>query len=225
MCHRDVARPSILLRYFDQSNAVDVNNQVRQGNLALEECWVTGNGWFRLFTTFIGWTVTDTWCLRTDKSKRENKEEHQSWIVEFAGNLSELLVKIAMEMERAQEGEEDHSAIVNVESTESTVSLLTNGTSNEHKHKQEYLSYQKSQPLQRNGKKAPSQARCMWCSRVKGIVRKTQLQCVQCGVGFFAEKSGRKFWSLHVCNNGPPPKPQPQRSKRSKTSNIVSVTD
>ena len=59
VCHRDVAWPAALSRYFKYSNRVDVNNKMQQHNLVLEECWVTGSGWFRLWTTFVGWTVTD----------------------------------------------------------------------------------------------------------------------------------------------------------------------
>ena len=69
ICHRDMPRPAVLSCYFPHRNAVDINNQVQQGNLALEEFWVTGNGWFCLFTTFVGWTVTDTWFLRIDAKK------------------------------------------------------------------------------------------------------------------------------------------------------------
>ena len=44
VCYRDIPRPAVLSRYFLHSNAVDVHNQMRQGNLALEECWVTTDG-------------------------------------------------------------------------------------------------------------------------------------------------------------------------------------
>ena len=63
VCHRDIAHPAVILRYFKVSNPIDVNNQMQQRCLALEECWVTGNRWFCLWITFMGWTVTDTWFL------------------------------------------------------------------------------------------------------------------------------------------------------------------
>lgn len=45
------------------SNKIDVHNQLRQHELALEEHWLTHDPWFRLDTTFIGMTVIDAFQL------------------------------------------------------------------------------------------------------------------------------------------------------------------
>ena len=47
--------------YFKDSDAVDNHNKSRQGDLALEEHWRTIDCWFKIATTFIGITATDTW--------------------------------------------------------------------------------------------------------------------------------------------------------------------
>ncbi|KAL3908548.1 MAG: hypothetical protein SGILL_008440 [Bacillariaceae sp.] len=57
---REVCRPRICSSYFDASNTIDVHNQIRQDMVALEEHWVTHDGWFRIVSTIIGMTVTDT---------------------------------------------------------------------------------------------------------------------------------------------------------------------
>ena len=142
VCHRNVARPAILSTYFKYSNRMDVNNQMRQHNLALEECWVTTNGWFRLWTTFVGWTVTDLWFLMNhSKTEDPNSDENRRKIVEFSGDLSESL------LERAEVFEQDESttsrptrnqtesAIVTVESSESTLSSLTMHSNKKNTHK------------------------------------------------------------------------------------------
>ena len=38
------------------------------------------------------------------------------------------------------------------------------------------------------------------------------MRCIECGVGFCAPRTGRKFWENHVRNEGPPD------SKRQKIS-------
>ena len=46
---RHVARPDIISNYFKFSNVVDVHNQARQYELALETKWVTQDPYFRLY--------------------------------------------------------------------------------------------------------------------------------------------------------------------------------
>ena len=225
VCHRNVARPAVLSRYFKYSNRVDVNNQMRQHNLALEECWVTTNSWFRIWTTFVGWTVTDVWFLRRKvKDVGDPGEQEKRQIVKFAGDLSESLLEMAGDMEAAEEAMEEAQtnagAVVTVESSDSTLSSLT-GHTNDHKHTKEFLTYKGSKSATRSGRKVASQARCLWCSRTEGKQCKTQVRCVQCGVGFCDAKSGRKCWANHVLNDGPPPKQPQQRNKRSCVCQVV----
>ena len=64
VCVRHVDRPEIISNFFTYSNCVDVHNQVRQFDLALEKKWVTQNGYIRLFTTLVGIDVTDACKIR-----------------------------------------------------------------------------------------------------------------------------------------------------------------
>ena len=59
-----VARPDILSHYFKYPNVVDLHNQARQFDLALEKKWVTHSGYFCLYTTMLGMAVVDTWKLK-----------------------------------------------------------------------------------------------------------------------------------------------------------------
>ena len=56
---RIVQRPDVLGKYFDASDVIDNHNHMRQHRLALEQLWATKNPWFRIDTTFIGYTVID----------------------------------------------------------------------------------------------------------------------------------------------------------------------
>lgn len=59
--HKFVDRPDVIARYFANSNAVDMHNQSRQGDLQLEKCWITTDGFFRIGTTLFAMTVVDCW--------------------------------------------------------------------------------------------------------------------------------------------------------------------
>ena len=62
---RLIPRPSVLSHYFNYSNQIDKHNHARQFELAIEKHVVTKCGYFRLFTTYLGITVTDAWkCYR-----------------------------------------------------------------------------------------------------------------------------------------------------------------
>ena len=58
---RMIPRPQVCHQYFQHCNMIDVHNQSRQDDLALEKHWVTQNGHFRIVTTIFGMTVVDAW--------------------------------------------------------------------------------------------------------------------------------------------------------------------
>jgi hypothetical protein len=58
---RMIPRPQVCHQYFQHCNMIDVHNQSRQDDLALERHWVTQNGHFRIVTTIFGMTVVDAW--------------------------------------------------------------------------------------------------------------------------------------------------------------------
>jgi len=58
---RDVIRPDIMGRFFKRSNVIDVGNQLRQKELALEKHWLTHDPYFRIGCTIIGISVIDAY--------------------------------------------------------------------------------------------------------------------------------------------------------------------
>jgi hypothetical protein len=61
VAQRNVPRPDVISKYFNDSNVIDSHNQARQSSLKLEKRWIVQNGYTRLATTLIGMTVTDCW--------------------------------------------------------------------------------------------------------------------------------------------------------------------
>ncbi len=59
----DIARPEVVTDYFHATGSINHHNHTRQGTLALEEKWVTGCEYHRIFATFMGITATDSWLL------------------------------------------------------------------------------------------------------------------------------------------------------------------
>ena len=60
---RYVPRPQVISRYFNDSNCIDMHNQLRQHELGLEKKWITQDGNFRILTGLIAMTVIDTMKL------------------------------------------------------------------------------------------------------------------------------------------------------------------
>ena len=63
MASRKISRPHMLSEYFKYSNQIDKHNHARQSQLAIEKNVITQCGYFRLWCTYLGITVTDTWKL------------------------------------------------------------------------------------------------------------------------------------------------------------------
>ena len=61
VCVRLIDRPDVVSLFYKDSNIIDMHNQVRQSDFALEKRWVTTCGYFRLTTTLVGINVVDTW--------------------------------------------------------------------------------------------------------------------------------------------------------------------
>ena len=92
---RFVDRPQVVSRFFDNANAVDRHNQVRQFGIKLEKKWVTDNPYFRLFTTLVGIAVTDTWKLASFHKLLTRHNATELPITLFSGILSKQLLQYA----------------------------------------------------------------------------------------------------------------------------------
>lgn len=85
-------RPEVVAVYYSGSNAVDSHNHVRQFELALEQHWITNDGFFRMAATMLGMTITDSW-LAVRYGVGGNSPFKNMPIREFADRLARELLK------------------------------------------------------------------------------------------------------------------------------------
>ena len=180
---------------------MDLHNQARQFDLALEKKWITQNGHFRLYTTLLGMTVTDTWKLL-----KKNDPKYVT-VAEFADILANEMIIDAQtqeEQEKADERAKETTSLSEVILTAavSTVSSVTEASQAMHNttHTREIL--------KRN------QLRCIWCSRVNLVERKTTMRCKECNKSVCRDGSGNGCWSHHVASGGVPSAPKKGTKKR-----------
>ena len=120
---RHIGRPSVLNTYFNESNGVDRHNQARQSLLALEECWVTVDGYFRQWTTFFGISVIDAWYLKQKRNQKMFNDDEKTRISEFANELAWSL------LQKGKSFAPTPSCIIaNNNSADDSISKLTNAT-------------------------------------------------------------------------------------------------
>jgi hypothetical protein len=87
VAQRSVPRPAVISsEYFRDSNVIDSHNQGRQGVLQLEKHWITQDCWFRIATTLIAMTVTDTW--RAYKHALPHRKCKELPLKEFADRVA-----------------------------------------------------------------------------------------------------------------------------------------
>jgi len=192
VCVRHVARPDIVSNYFKFSNCVDLHNQSRQFDLALEKRWVTQDPYFRLYTTMVGMTAIDAWKIS------RLQEQNNLTIKEYSDILAADMIDAAKKL---KEKENSIATIVDVDAdtaTTSSISLLTSPASSTH-----------TKVLL----EARKQVRCIWCSRIHLIERKTTMKCLECDKGFCRDQ-GRDCWSHHIALGGIPVSPKRGTKKR-----------
>ena len=69
-------------------------------------------------------------------------------------------------------------------STETNISSISMQHQIQRSHTREYLK--------------KGQLRCIWCSRVNLVEKKTTMKCIECGKGFCRDGSENHCWSFHV---------------------------
>ena len=75
LCERNVDRPEVVSKFFEDSNVIDSHNHVRQFELAFEKKWLTKDPFFRLTTILIGTCVMDAWRLASAHKLINNRKQ------------------------------------------------------------------------------------------------------------------------------------------------------
>ncbi len=100
MRFRNIPRPGIVQKYYLHNNCIDVHNNRRQHNLALEKKWITTNPYFRFHTTLIGINTVDCfhlakWHDLLGPLKTAGVGRSPVSISKFAGVLSKQLIALS----------------------------------------------------------------------------------------------------------------------------------
>ena len=133
--------------------------------------------------TTLGIILTDTWKLFKD---RHCKGFCKVSISEFADILAKELLDQAKEAASLPLTNISNKEGAEIESEISQLSTQVR-TTKELMHTMEFL-------------KGGKQVRCIWCSGVNLIERKTTLKCLECNKGFCRNHC----WSQHVAHSGIP---------------------
>ena len=102
---------------FKFSTCVDLYNQSRQFDLALEKRWVIQDPYFRLYTTIVGMKAIDAWKISS------LKEQNNLTIKEYSDIIAVDIIDTAMNLQ-----ENDIARIVDVNADTAitfSISLLT----------------------------------------------------------------------------------------------------
>ena len=151
--------------------------------------------YFRLYTTQVGMNLIDTWKIMRGKHKRGSPFPT---ITQFADMTAYDMNQYAKTFRVLQD---EVPAINDSFSLDSNPSSLS----------QEEIKYVSSHTRVLLGKK---QVRCVWCSRVNLVDRKTTMKCLECDKGFCRDNSGRACWSHHVAMGACPVAPERGRKRR-----------
>jgi hypothetical protein len=110
---RSVPHPEVISDFFDDSNCVDIHNQLRQFAIKLEKKWITSNAYFCLHTSYCGINTVDCFQLSnfhglTNKDAgvydwMDNDDEHNLCAIKrFSGILARQLVMMGIGLRPVQ---------------------------------------------------------------------------------------------------------------------------
>jgi hypothetical protein len=160
-----VRRPRAFEKYFDNALAIDVNNHLRQGELRVEQGWVTRKWYLRVHSTILGISVTDAFLAF-----------HHAEVVEKPQTIRQFVEKIAAQhFQRIKliNGPRKRRSLVPAEEPNAKCSLLPLA---------EHPDYDSNPP--KNGK---YQRRCSECGHL------CSFYCVVCKVSLCGTGSKRRM--------------------------------
>jgi hypothetical protein len=191
VAQRNVQRPDVISKYFNDSNVIDSHNQARQSALKLEKRWVVHNGWMRIATTLIGMTITDCW--RAFKHAMPLKKHKELPIKEFADSMAYDCIHnchsdcFSYNGYLASEDADVPSTVGGRQSDVSTITAPTTATTNpvELLDGHIFRDNPELEPPDNKGKTRPKRRRCPACTednktKAPGEKKKTPLTHKMC---------------------------------------------
>ena len=221
-CERRIPRPQVCSTYFQNSNGIDVHNQMRQKELKLEKCWVTADGYFRIITSLFGITVVDAW-RGYRRSTRPSHRHHNLPLLKFVDMLVLDMLNNDLKGDSDATTEDSISAIRNKnppmmdllqqnESQQSEVSELTwcspslgsrpslqSETTLEHRrivHLSTHIMCTETDVVNEGGKARTARKRCHLCY---GKTNKSKTKYYCSAPSCEAKARGRHYWICKQC--------------------------
>jgi len=180
---KELARPAVAHMLYEFLPLIDEHNKARQSALALEKCWPTKSGWFRVITTLVGMAAVDLqrWdrnvsCGQSGHTLRDNGMDDFD-IIEMANLIARPLRTGELRFrntpqpsqKRTIEDEDDGAPLVRIRGEDGSIN------------------YPK-----KNGKGAkPRQRACFVCRKYKAKTQNTQWMCRRCGMPFCSIPHGQ----------------------------------
>jgi hypothetical protein len=87
-----IPRPAMIELFYKCFSAIDVNDHIRQGLLAIERTWVTNSWATSLFGTLFGVAITKAYCLHKFESKAANRDHLEFY--DFIDRLGAELIDV-----------------------------------------------------------------------------------------------------------------------------------
>ena len=202
---RKVQRPE-MISFFNNGNAIDGHDHLRQFELALEKQWITVNPFFRVCATFIGFNVIDAFRV----SSYHRKISSSMTVKEFAGILSHQLLHYFDDDEGENDNDVNSRMTIGGQETETCVSSITRSTAdseilsvveddNGNTHELVKLDY----AVNKNGKRYTKGRACQMClfkSRGRKLTGAYCLTCNSCFCFSFSKINphGRHCFAEHI---------------------------
>ena len=191
---RDIPRPEVILKYFLNSNVIDVFNQARQFDLHLEKHWVTEDGFFCLITTLFGIVVTDCWKVYSYHLPTNHRHKGLE-IEEFARLLTRDLLQNTYPNDRASEeraltimetndntqARQIPSSINTLTAAETDALTTLSSLSKSISNSSSGATFSNDHPLAVSSDDTYHEVKCNLSGKVRTGKRKRRGKCIECG--------------------------------------------
>ena len=190
---KELARPAIAHMLYEFLPLIDEHNKARQSALALEKCWPTKSGWFRVLTTLVGMAAIDLlrWdghvsCGAKGSSLRADVMDDFD-IIEMANLIAKPLRTGQLSyrkgeqpsQKRASNGDDDGGDLIRIRGEDGTARYPS-----------------------KNGKCGKArQKSCFVCRKYKPLTQNTQWMCRKCGMSLCSIGRGQAMSCLQEHRN------------------------
>ena len=224
---RPVPRPRVISVYYLLANRVDVHNQGRQDKIGLEVALPTRDGWFRMFSTFLGIVTENAWRWANNLEAKRTEADggtrapatisHSEYIQKLCLQMATVTELRALQPPDGRSGQARPPKVMTREAAGRTSPIANESQALVSASSSDAAGFS---PLQQSEMKAfghlhetvstlPNRPDCVWCKHLHNQRSKTDVKCSHCKLPICRphSMSGRECWGLHK-EFGCPPAPK-----------------